>query len=70
MLRERREGRGPGGETLSIRWAGCLDTCVLGSADWHMAFGLVQGPTWRPEMKRCTQPYVESVLNGQARAAK
>ena len=49
---------------------GMLDTCVLGSADWHMAFGLVQATNVAAEMKRCTQPYVESVLNWQARAAK
>jgi hypothetical protein len=49
---------------------GMLDTCVLGSADWHMAFGLVQATNVASEMKRCTQPYVESVLNWQARAAK
>jgi hypothetical protein len=49
---------------------GMLDTCILGSADWHMAFGLVQATNVAAEMKRCTQPYVESVLNWQARAAK
>lgn len=49
---------------------GMLDTCVLGSADWHMAFGLVQATNVAGEMRRCTQPYVESVLNWQARAAK
>jgi hypothetical protein len=49
---------------------GMLDTCVLGSADWRMAFGLVQATNVAAEMKRCTQPYVESVLNWQARAAK
>ncbi len=49
---------------------GMLDTCVLGSADWHMAFGLVQATNVAAEMKRCTQPYVESVLNWQGRAAK
>lgn len=49
---------------------GMLDTCVLGSGDWHMTFGLVQATNVAAEMKRCTQPYVESVLNWQARAAK
>src|ERR1035441_8223599 len=49
---------------------GMLDTCVLGSADWHMAFGLVQATNVAAEMKRCTGPYVEAVLNWQARAAK
>ncbi len=49
---------------------GMLDTCVLGSADWHMAFGLVQATNVASEMKRCTQPYVNSVLAWQTRAAK
>ncbi len=49
---------------------GMLDTCVLGSGDWHMAFGLVQATNVAAEMKRCTQPYIQSVLNWQARAAK
>jgi hypothetical protein len=49
---------------------GMLDTCILGSADWHQAFGLVQAINVASEMKRCTQPYVETVLNWQARAAK
>jgi len=49
---------------------GMLDTCVLGSADWHMAFGLVRAINVASEMKRCTGPYVETVLNWQARAAK
>ena len=49
---------------------GMLDTCVLGSADWHQAFGLVQATNVAAEMKRCTGPYVEAVLNWQARAAK
>ena len=49
---------------------GMLDTCILGSADWHQAFGLVQAINVASEMKRCTEPYVETVLNWQARAAK
>lgn len=49
---------------------GMLDTCILGSADWHQAFGLVQATNVAAEMKRCTEPYVEAVLNWQARAAK
>lgn len=49
---------------------GLLDICILGSADWHMAFGLVEGVNVAAEMKRCTQPYVNSVLAWQDRAAK
>lgn len=49
---------------------GMLDTCILGSADWHMAFGLVQATNVAAEMKRCTAPYVEAVLSWQARAAR
>ena len=47
-----------------------LDTCILGSADWHQAFGLVQATNVAAEMKRCTGSYVDTVLNWQARAAK
>jgi hypothetical protein len=49
---------------------GMLDTCILGSADWHQAFGLVQATNVAAEMKRCTEPYVEAVLDWQTRAAK
>jgi len=49
---------------------GMLDTCILGSADWHQAFGLVQATNVAAEMKRCTGSYVDTVLNWQARAAK
>ena len=71
-------GRAPGATGGAWAWrrdafdtvGGMLDTCVLGSADWHMAFGLVQATNVAAETKRCTQPYIESVLNWQARAAK
>lgn len=49
---------------------GLLDVCVLGSADWHMAFGLVQATNVATEMKRCTKPYVQAVLAWQEKAAK
>src|SRR5713101_335708 len=49
---------------------GMLDTCILGSADWHQAFGLVQATNVAAEMRRCTGSYVDTVLNWQARAAK
>ena len=32
---------------------GLLDVCILGSADWHMAFGLVGKANTAPEVKRC-----------------
>ena len=48
---------------------GLLDTCVLGSADWHMAFGLVEAVDAAAELKWCSKPYVDSVLRWQARAA-
>jgi hypothetical protein len=48
---------------------GLLDTCILGSADWHMAFGLVQAVDDAAELKWCSKPYVDSVLRWQARAA-
>jgi hypothetical protein len=49
---------------------GMLDTCVLGSADWHMAFGLVHATNVASEVRRCTQPYVETLLNWQSRASR
>jgi len=49
---------------------GLLDTCVLGSGDWHMAFGLVQATNVAAEMKRCTSGYIRSVLAWQERAKK
>lgn len=49
---------------------GMLDVCILGSADYHMAFGLVQANNTAAELKRCTAPYVEAVLQWQARAVK
>ncbi|HVP45164.1 MAG TPA: hypothetical protein VMT32_01225 [Bryobacteraceae bacterium] len=48
---------------------GLLDTCILGSADWHMAFGLVQAVDAAAELKWCSKTYLESVLRWQARAA-
>ena len=48
---------------------GLLDTCILGSADWHMAFGLAQAVDAAAELKWCSKAYLESVLRWQARAA-
>lgn len=49
---------------------GLLDICILGSADWHMAFGLVEAVNVAAEMKRCTIPYINAVLRWQERAGK
>jgi hypothetical protein len=48
---------------------GLLDTCILGSADWHMAFGLVGAVDAAAELQNCSRPYVDAVLRWQARAA-
>jgi len=47
---------------------GLLDTCILGSGDWHMAFGLAESTNVAAEMKRCTRPYMNKVLQWQERA--
>ncbi len=52
---------------------GLLDTCVLGSGDWHMAFGLVGVPDIHPqvrEMHECGEAYAESIRVWQDRAAR
>jgi hypothetical protein len=47
---------------------GFLDTCILGSGDWHMAWGLVGEKDNHVEMKRCAPGYVDSIHRWQARA--
>jgi hypothetical protein len=50
-----------------------LDTCILGSGDWHMAFGLVGVPDVHPnvaEMTKCGAKYAESIRVWQNRAAR
>ena len=49
---------------------GLLETCILGSGDWHMAFGLAELTNVAAEMKRCTKPYMSAVLQWQERASK
>lgn len=52
---------------------GFLDTCILGSGDWHMAFGLAGEPDTHPnvaEMTRVGEPYAQSIRNWQNRAAR
>ena len=48
---------------------GLLDTCILGSADWHMAFGLVGAADSAAELRWCSQGYIQSVRRWQERAA-
>jgi hypothetical protein len=48
---------------------GLLDTCVLGSGDWHMAFGLIEGTSARLETEFTGRAYNASIRSWQARAA-
>lgn len=48
---------------------GLLDVCILGSADWHVAFGLVEAVDAAAELKWCSKPYIHAVLRWQARSA-
>lgn len=47
---------------------GLLDTCIVGSADWHMAFGLIGKSHAGSETKSCSSAYIRSILNWQRRA--
>jgi hypothetical protein len=47
---------------------GLLDVCVLGSADWHMAFGLGGQANSAPESTRCSRGYMNAVRQWQDRA--
>jgi len=47
---------------------GFLDCCILGSADWHMAFGLAREPDHSIEMRRCGPAYVSAIRHWQERA--
>ena len=47
---------------------GLLDTCILGSADWHMAVGLAQMEVSHPDTTRCGEPYAHSIRVWQERA--
>lgn len=49
---------------------GLLDTCILGSGDWHMSFALAQRDDVHPEMKFESIPqYVKSIHDWRDRAA-
>lgn len=47
---------------------GFLDTCVLGSADWHMAFALADKANWHREIEMGTPGYVDSLRRWSDRA--
>jgi len=48
---------------------GLLDICILGSADWHMAFALLGAVNPAAELKRAGKAYAEAILHWQERAA-
>jgi len=56
-------------ETLQ-RLGGLLDRCILGSADMHMAYGLVQRPFNHADLKHGSQQYKLYVHAWQANAAQ
>jgi hypothetical protein len=47
-----------------------LDTSILGSGDWHMAFGLAGMINYAAEAVRCNQRYVASITRWQERALR
>jgi hypothetical protein len=48
---------------------GLLDSCILGAADWYMAFGLIGNTTdGHPEAQSCGVAYEDSIRRWQARA--
>jgi hypothetical protein len=52
---------------------GLLDTCILGSGDWHMAFGLTGEPDIHPqtpELLKCGAAYAQSIKSWQTRASR
>jgi hypothetical protein len=49
---------------------GFLDCCILGSADWHMAFGLAREPDNSIEMRQCGPAYVSAIRRWQDRAGR
>jgi hypothetical protein len=66
-------GRGRSGGTSFEACGRLLDTCILGSGDWHMAFGLVGLPDVHPniaELTKCGQAYADSIKVWQNRAAR
>ncbi len=49
---------------------GIIDFCILGSGDWHFAFGLTNKVSWAAEGKRCTNAYIEALKRWCNRAKK
>jgi len=52
---------------------GLLDCCILGSGDWHMAFGLAGLPDQHPqthELTRCGRAYAAAITEWQNRASR
>ena len=47
---------------------GMLDTCILGSADWHMSFGMANLANAHPDLTECSDPYVKSINQWQTHA--
>src|SRR5207249_1081283 len=47
---------------------GLLDTCILGSGDWHMAAGLAQLPVSHPDTSQCGEAYRRHIRVWQERA--
>jgi len=47
---------------------GMLDTCILGSADWHMAVALAGQPDRHWEVRECPDPYVRKIDDWARRA--
>lgn len=47
---------------------GLLDTCILGSGDWHMAFGLIGERDAHIEMRKAAPGYVDTIVRWQERA--
>jgi hypothetical protein len=47
---------------------GLLDTCILGSGDWHMAFGLIGHEDKHAEMKVAAPGYIAAIHDWQRKA--
>ena len=47
---------------------GLLDSCILGSGDWHMAAGLAQLPVSHPDTSQCGEAYRRHIRVWQERA--
>ncbi len=60
------ENSAPGGGFAFRREAfedvgGLLDTCILGSADFHMAYALANKYNWHKDLKECSTGYAQSI---------